>query len=268
VLNNSRSTHQFVCSGSQAEVDEAYALDPEAAAAEFGAEFRSDITGFLDRELIEAAVDRGVVVRAPQPSVAYQAFTDPSGGRGDSFTCAIAHDEGDVAILDCLFERGAPFDPSDAVAEIAELLRSYRISEIAGDRYAAQWTVEAFAKEGISYRSSDRDRSAIYLDTLPLFTSGRVRLVDNARMIHQFAGLERRTSRVGRDLIDHGPAGADDLCNSVAGALVLVAGSGGAPASNRGIWSLYKEMAEALPSAARRGGFVTPLVVGPGRYLE
>jgi hypothetical protein len=248
----------------QAEVDEAYALDPEAAAAEFGAEFRSDISSFLDRELVEAAVDRGVVVRAPQPDAVYQAFTDPSGGRGDSFTCAIAHDEGETAILDCLFERRSPFDPSTVVHDIAELLRSYRVSGVEGDKYAAQWTVEAFAKEGISYRSSERDRSAIYLDALPLFTSGRVRLVDNARLIHQFAGLERRTSRIGRDLVDHGPGGADDLCNSVAGALVLVAGSCGAPASNRGIWQLYKQMAEALPSAARRGGFVTPLIVGPG----
>jgi hypothetical protein len=240
----------------QAEVDEAYALDPEAAAAEFGAEFRSDISGFLDRELIEAAVDRGVVVRAPQPDAAYQAFTDPSGGRGDSFTCAIAHDEGDAAILDCLFERRAPFDPSTVVRDIADLLRSYRVSEVEGDKYAAQWTVEAFAKEGIAYRSSERDRSAIYLDALPLFTSGRVRLVDNARLIHQFAGLERRTSRVGRDLVDHMPGGADDLCNSAAGALVLVAGSGGAPASNRGIWLLYKQRAEALGYVPRPGSVV------------
>jgi hypothetical protein len=230
----------------QSEVDEAYALDTEAALAEFGAEFRSDISGFLDRELVEAAVDRGVTVRPPQPGIAYQAFTDPSGGRGDAFTCGIAHDEGEAAILDCLFERRAPFDPSTVVHDIAELLRSYRISEVTGDKYAAQWTVEAFAKEGIAYRSSERDRSAIYLDALPLFTSGRVRLVDNTRLVHQFAGLERRTSRIGRDLVDHGPGGSDDAANAAAGAVVLVAGSGGAPASNRGIWTWYKQEAERL----------------------
>jgi hypothetical protein len=240
----------------QGEIDEAYTLDSEAAAAEFGAEFRSDISGFLDRELVEAAVDRGVVVRPPQPEIAYQAFTDPSGGRGDSFTCAIAHDEGEAAILDCLFERRAPFDPSTVVHDIAELLRSCRISDVEGDMYAAEWVVSAFGKEGIAHRASERDRSAIYLDALPLFTSGRVRLIDNARLIHQFAGLERRTSRVGRDLVDHPPGGSDDAANAAAGAVVLVAGSGGAPASNRGIWQLYRAQAEARGFVSRPGSQV------------
>ena len=33
----------------------------------------------------------------------------------------------------------------------------------------------------------------------------------------QLLGLERRTSRAGRDSIDHGPGGHDDLINVVAG---------------------------------------------------
>ncbi len=39
----------------------------------------------------------------------------------------------------------------------------------------------------------------------------------------QLCGLERRTSRGGRDSIDHGPGGHDDLSNAVAGALVRAA---------------------------------------------
>jgi hypothetical protein len=73
---------------------------------------------------------------------------------------------------------------------------------------------------GITYRNSDRDRSAIYQDALPLFTSGRARILDNPKLITQFAGLEMRTSSMGRDRIDHGPGGHDDLCNAAAGALV------------------------------------------------
>jgi hypothetical protein len=61
------------------------------------------------------------------------------------------------------------------------------------------------------------------LDCLPLFTSGRVRLIDNARLVAQFAGLERRTFPTGKDRIDHGRAGRDDLCNACAGALTLAA---------------------------------------------
>jgi hypothetical protein len=186
------------------------------------AEWRSDLSDFIDRELIEAATDHGVVVRPPSPSIAYGAFADPSGGRGDAFAVAIGHAEDGAALLDCLYERRAPFDPSAVVAEVAGLLRSYGVGSIEGDRYAAAWVSEAFSKEGIAYRQSERDRSAIYLDCLPLFTSGRARLLDNPRLAAQFAGLERRTSRAGKDRIDHGPGGADDVANAAAGALVMV----------------------------------------------
>jgi hypothetical protein len=103
------------------------------------------------------------------------------------------------------------------------LIRAYRAAEVTGDRYAAEWVVEAFKKAGIRYKQSERDRSALYLDALPLFTSGRARLLDHQRLILQFAGLERRASRIGRDRVDHGPAGHDDLSNAVAGALVQAA---------------------------------------------
>ena len=72
-----------------------------------------------------------------------------------------------------------------------------------GDRYAGSWTVDAFGKKGIRYNHSERDRSTIYSDALPLFSSGRARLVDNPKLVSQFANLERRTSLGGRDRIDH-----------------------------------------------------------------
>jgi hypothetical protein len=136
----------------------------------------------------------------------------------------IAHRDKDGSIvLDLLYERHAPFNPSEVVAEIAALLKSYGCSHVVGDKYAAKWVIEAFAKVGITYRHSDADRSAIYLDCLPLFTSGRARLINSPRLISQFAGLERRTFPTGRDRVDHGRAGRDDAANAAAGALVLAA---------------------------------------------
>jgi hypothetical protein len=87
--------------------------------------------------------------------------------------------------------------------------------------------VEAFQKVGVKYIKSERDRSAIYLDTLPLFTSGRAHLIDNPRLVSQFAALERRTFSTGRDRVDHGSTGRDDVCNSAAGALVLASNKSG-----------------------------------------
>jgi hypothetical protein len=110
------------------------------------------------------------------------------------------------------------------VAEIAALLNSYNIREVTGDHYAADWVTDGFSKELITYEQSERDKSKLYLDALPLFTSGRARLVDNERLVHQLTSLERRASRVGRDIVSHPnhTNAHDDLANACAGALVLV----------------------------------------------
>ena len=55
------------------------------------------------------------------------------------------------------------------------------------------------------------------MDLLPLINSSRIELLDDARLINQLVGLERRTARGGRDFIDHPPGGHDDICNAVAG---------------------------------------------------
>ena len=207
-------------------VERAYERDAAAASAEYGAEFRNDVAGFLDFAIVDSAIDRGVIVRPPIPGMQYRSGCDPSGGARDSFTLAVTHDEDGVGVLDCLVEIRPPFNPTSATAQMAEVLRSYGMSQTVGDRYAAEWVVDAFAKVGIDYEHSERDRSAIYLDALPLFTSGRVRLLDNPRLAAQFGGLERRTSPNGKDRVDHGPGGHDDLCNSAALALVLATGVG------------------------------------------
>jgi hypothetical protein len=218
------STLQFNPTFDAKVIERQIASDPQLYRAEYLSEWRDDLSTFLPRDLLEAAVDRGVLVRPPVDGTKYFAFADPSGGAHDSFTLAISHREKDGSVvLDLLFERHAPFNPSAVTEEIAALLKTYTCSHVVGDKYAARWVIEAFAKVGITYRHSDADRSAIYLDALPLFTSGRARLIDNARLVTQFAGLERRTFPTGRDRIDHGRAGRDDLCNAAAGCLVLAA---------------------------------------------
>ena len=203
-------------------IDDAMARDAQVARAEWLAEWRDDLAQFLDRQVVEAAVDVGVAVRAAVPGVRYHCFADPSGGASDSFTLAVAHVERDVAVLDCLVERHAPFNPDQAAAEMCEAIKSYGARECVGDRYAGRWVVESFAKHGVTYRHSARDRSAIYAEALPLFTSGRIRLLDSRRLVAQFAALEWRTT-MARDRIDHPPHIHDDASNACAGAAVLAA---------------------------------------------
>jgi hypothetical protein len=204
-------------------IDDALASDPEAAAAEWLSQWRSDISDLFDRETIEAAIHRGVTVRPPRPGNQYFSFADPSGGRGDSFACAIAHPLGNDVVVDLVYERRAPFDPAPVVAEIAELLRQYSVYEVVGDNYGAEWVVEAFAKHGVRYTISERNRSKVYLDALPLFTAGRARLPNNTRAEHQLISLERRTSRSGKDTVSHAPGAHDDVANAICGALVIAA---------------------------------------------
>jgi len=206
----------------QSIIDQAMLEDRAAASCEWMADFRDDIGGWLALETIEAAVQRGLTVRPPTTiHYTYVAAADPSGGSKDFFTAAIAHNENNVAVLDAVLEIKPPFNPTEAVSQVTALLRSYNLSEATGDRYAAQWVVSAFAANGIKYQHSERDRSAIYSDCLPLFSSGRALILDNPKLISQFASLERKTSSIGKDRIDHGPGGHDDLCNAAALAMVL-----------------------------------------------
>ena len=218
------TTREFNCLFPQAEIDRDMASDPAKFAAEYLSEWRDDLSAFIDRALVEAATDIGVVVRAPQQGYRYVSFVDASGGRGDSFTCGIAHREGDKGVLDCLIEIRSPFDPDIATRDIAIVLKSYGLNKTTADHYAAGWTVSAFARNGVKLDHSERNRSEIYLDALPLFTSGRVKLIDNQRLAAQFYGLERRTFPSGQDKVNHPPGAHDDCCNSAAGALVAAMG--------------------------------------------
>lgn len=204
-------------------VDRAVEADPEAASAEYGAEFRGDLAIFVSRDAIDAAVTVGVSIRAPIESARFIGFTDPSGGSSDSMTLAIAHAERGRIVLDYVGERKAPFSPDSVVAEFAGVLAQYHVSTIRGDRYAGEWPRERFAAHGITYLPAEMNRSELYLAFLPLLNSGRVDLLDNLRMATQFAALERRTSRSGKDSVDHAPGGHDDVANAVAGALVAAA---------------------------------------------
>jgi hypothetical protein len=133
---------------------------------------------------------------------------------------AIGHKEGETEILDVLRERRPPFSPEAVVEEFASLIRSYRCSTVYGDRYGAEWVSEQFKKRGVNYEPAEKTKSDIYASLLPLINSTAIDLLDNERLTAQLVQLERRTSRGGRDSIDHAPGAHDDLANAAAGALV------------------------------------------------
>jgi hypothetical protein len=126
-------------------------------------------------------------------------------------------------VLDAVREVRPPFSPESVVKEFAILLRSYRISTVTGDRYAGEWPRERFREHGIAYEVAESPRSDLYRDLLPVLNSGACELLDIPRLATQLCALERRTTRAGRDSIDHPAGGHDDVANAVAGALLLSA---------------------------------------------
>ena len=203
-------------------VAEAYARDPIAAAAEYGAEFRSDCDSFVSREVVEACLYRGTTEIPRVDGVRYFGFVDPSGGSADSMTLGIAHRTPQArVVLDLLREVKPPFSPEKVTRDFAAILASYQIAEVTGDRYGGEWPRERFRAAGITYKPSERSRSEIYVELLPLLNSRRSVLLDNPRLVAQLTGLERHAARTGAEIVDHAPGGHDDLANSAAGALVL-----------------------------------------------
>jgi hypothetical protein len=214
----------------QSVIDAAMEADSASATSEYLAQFRTDVETYISRDVVEAAVIQGRHELPRIEGIRYFAFVDPSGGSSDSMTLAIAHTgfstvekPGTRIIIDLIRERRAPFSPDDVCREFADTLKAYGISRVHGDKYAAEWPRERFRVHEIEYRVADKVKSELYLLLLPLLNSNRIELLDNQRLINQLTGLERRTSRAGKDTIDHVPGGQDDVGNAVAGAAVVAA---------------------------------------------
>jgi hypothetical protein len=245
VLVIKASTPQLNSTIDAAIIAKALEDDPAAARAEWLGEFRDDISGFVDPEIVSACVATGVR-ELPRGNHRHFGFCDPSGGSADSMTMAICHREADKVIVDCIRERRPPFSPADVCFEFAATLKSYGIGDIQSDRYGGIWPVEAFGAHGIRVEQSARPKSDLYLDLLPLLNSRRIELIDNNRLVSQLIGLERRTARSGRDSIDHAPGAHDDLANAVAGAAALAI-------ANVGVHVSPELLARALALPVARG---------------
>ena len=211
-------------------VDRALEKDRSRATAEYLAEFRTDVEGFVALEVVESCVgDHREMM--PAAGVTYRAFVDPSGGSEDAMTLAIAHKAttpDERVIVDAVREVRPPFSPSAVVDDFAVLLKRYRVSKVIGDHYGGEFVREPFRQHGISYEVCKQPKSDLFRDMLPLLTSGNITLPRHDRLIAQIVGLERRVSRAGRDSIDHAPGAHDDIANAVSGVVAIASGVGSA----------------------------------------
>jgi hypothetical protein len=153
-------------------------------------------------------------------------------------TMGEALDDEERAIFKTL--TGRPTEPGERVDEF------YRVRKVRGDRYAGEWPREQFRKHGVDCETAAKPKSELFGELLPVINSRRAALLDDNRT--QLTALERRTSRGGRDSIDHPPGAHDDLANAVAGVISMLA-DGGEPGW-LGYMRTEAERANARPAPA------------------
>lgn len=124
-------------------------------------------------------------------------------------------------------DEAESFDPGSVVTEFATLLKAYKVSSITGDNYSAAWAETSFKSAGIRYERAEKNKSELYIAALPLFMRGAISLPNHSKLIRELRLLERRTSRMGKDVVDHGRSGSDDFANACAGAINAAVTNGG-----------------------------------------
>jgi hypothetical protein len=202
-------------------------LDPVRSRREYDAGFSEEVGSFLSVGTIEMNTVPGRTVNPPTRGVAYWGAVDPSGGGSDAFTFAVCHHAAPDRIVHDLMRswskpRGEQTDLLAIVREIVMLAKSYNLRFVTGDRFGAQWLVQAFSDAGLRYVHSKRNRSECYLALEPLLLAKRVELLDHPVLAKELRLLERTNHPGGRVSIDH-PKGAyhDDNANALAMAATL-----------------------------------------------
>ena len=227
------------------------AADPENAAAEYGAEWRKSGAGLVWASVLDAAIDAGVVERAPEEPTGdayYTATVDLSGGTGqDSAGLSIQHEEegeqivvdgrgidaaavlnapATVAVQDVLRGWDPPFETGAVVAEMARECRRFGISEVHGDGFAKGFAAAEFLRHDIRYVDTPKTTSECYLLALAAVNSRRVKLLDHPKARRQWLGLQRKYVSGGRLKVDHPSRAHDDLADVTAKGIVVTLGLG------------------------------------------
>jgi hypothetical protein len=253
----------------QETIDQAFAADATAAAAEYGGQFRTPMTAYLERSVVQRCVEAGVTQRVRLPGVQYVGYVDVSGGSGqDSYAACIGHlqrfEGQDVVCIDALFEVKPPLNPYQVTSRLCdELLNPFGITSVTGDDYGSQWQVTAFGRNGVQHHTTPISASEVYLHALPAWTAGRVQMLDNARAVDQLCALKRKVGQAGHEAILHPRNLHDDLANCICGVIWKLT----PPAPPVAIVTpIYYSKGNTFPGAVG-GGLVAPhlgIPYGPG----
>lgn len=220
------ATLDFNATFDAAVIADAYERDAIAASAEYGADFRTDRAGYIDALLLDSVTRREPREIPYSPTsltggyLHYFAGGDVSGGKVDATAFAVFCDH-NGKVQQCAVRRWpSPHDPLQVAKEVADFLATYKLTSARADQYGAAVVRGVYQSAGVTLTDAPDTRSETYLKFLPLLTTGRVELSPDPVLRVELLTLERRTSRGGRDTVDHRIGAHDDVANCTALAAV------------------------------------------------
>jgi len=205
---------------SQKKLDAARRRDPVAFETEWLARFRTDLSGMYDPAVIDGAVnpDRPLELPFRTAKGLRAAFVDVAGGGGrDSYAIALGRLEGERVIVEVVRSRAPKFNPEEVTAQYCELLKSYQIYEVTGDKFSGDFASSLFQKAGINYRRAEKSKSELYVEAEGGFNAAQVEIPMKEPLISQLKSLVRKARSGGRDSVDTDGGAPEDEANVVAG---------------------------------------------------
>lgn len=202
-----------------------FAIDPDMASCEYGAQFVAVDSAFLNVESITACVrSTEPVDTLIDPHVPRRIHLDPAFAR-DRFAIAIGHKDGERVYIDEVIaiepSPGKPLNPDMIEHRIGQLADRYRIEQVSFDQYCAPYIDNQLKKMGLRTKRLDftsSSKMAIYTNLRTLIAGGIISFPNDPDLISELTYL-RRTLRPGGFSVAAPTSGAvttDDIADAVA----------------------------------------------------
>ena len=184
--------------------------DPEGFAVEYGKAWEKSGSGnmFLEADVVDRAVTKGIRQRQPQPGREYVAWIDAA-FKKDRFFFGIGHGENGRAVIDHVRHwtprsvkgrRTTPLDDEEIVTEITADLRFYSTDRVTGDQYCDVPLQSKFKTHGIQFiyaPVSDPEKAEAFKNLRGAMRGSLVDLLDDEVTAKDLKGLQKLTTKSG-----------------------------------------------------------------------
>jgi hypothetical protein len=201
--------------------------DPLSYEQEYNCQYRADESSMYDPAQVDLAVNFDRPLELPYRSDIrkFVSFVDVAGGGGrDSYAIAICHKEGEKIVIDLVRSRRPPFNPDETTSQYSDLIKTYHINSVTGDKFSGDWALHSFAARRISYIRSEKSKSELYLNLEQVLNTGQLEIPNKDTLIQQLKSLIRKTHSGSRDTVDSDGGQSEDEANVIAGCAWLLAG--------------------------------------------